>query len=128
MDRFDLAYPGIGRVLFTPIGLGPGQTYVTLDGDQVRVRFGRLFSLTFPRDDLLSVAPFPGRRRFAWGVHGWDGAWSVQTTSGSLVRLRLRPPGRGWLGLVPVRVDELLVSVADVEAVLAALDPATSDA
>ena len=125
MDRrFDLRYAGLYRVLWTPVGLGPGQTYVGVEGDRVSVRFGRLFSVSFPKDDVLSVAPFPGRRRFGIGLHGWDGSWTLQTSGRSLVRLRVRPPARGWFGIVPVRVDELIVSVDDVDAVVGALSAA----
>ena len=59
--------------------------------------------------------------RVTAGAHGWRGRWLVNGASSPIVAIRLRSPTRAWVAGYPVRLREVLVSVADPDALIAAL-------
>jgi hypothetical protein len=81
---------------------------------------GWAFRASVLRGNVRSAAaaerPFIG-----WGVHGWRGRWLVNGSLKEIVALELDPPVRAWVTLVPVRLRNLYVSLADREAFLQAL-------
>ena len=61
------------------------------------------------------------RRVVSRGVHGWRGRWLVNGAGVGLVRLRLDPEQRARTLGLPVRLRELIVNVAEPDALIAAL-------
>ncbi|MCC6756004.1 MAG: hypothetical protein IT199_06495 [Solirubrobacterales bacterium] len=100
--------------------MGPGRSWVAVDGDRVEVRMGWAFRAAFPSASVRAAArdrlPFLG-----WGVHGWRGRWLVNGSSRGLVRLDLDPAGRARVLGVPVRLQQLWVSLEEPARLLDAL-------
>ncbi len=118
--QFGFSYAPSLRVIFTPLGLGPAWSRIVVDAADVRVRMGWAFSGRIPRTHIVGAVP-DSDRVLGWGVHGWNGDWLVNGSSTGLVRLTVNPPARARvLGLVPIRVHRLRLSVLEPDAFLAA--------
>jgi hypothetical protein len=112
--------PGL-RPLLTVLGMGPGLSFVRLDGDDLTVRMGWAFRARIPIGNVLDATAARAPLLGGWGVHGWDGRWLVNGSTAGVVRLRIDPrvPARA-IG-VTVRLRTLWVSLADPEGFLAEL-------
>ncbi len=114
--RFDAAYGLLSRALLIP----PSDSFVELDGDEVRVRMAWAFQARFPRSAVRSAAR-DGRKPLSRGAHGWAGRWLVNGSADGMVRIDLAPDQPGRVAGFPIRVRELLVSVEDPARLVAAL-------
>jgi hypothetical protein len=115
--RFDPAY----RVLSSALLLLPSDSFVEIEGGEVRVRMAWGFRARFPRSAVTSATDF-AKRPLSRGVHGFAGRWLVNGSGDGIVRIVLEPRQRAWVMGFPVRLRELLVSVespADLRAALA---------
>jgi hypothetical protein len=122
-QRFPIRFTGINQ-LMAVAGMAPSRCYVEVDETQLRVRMGPWFELDAPRDLVRSAAADTGRV-LGWGVHGWRGEWLVNGSSSGIVRVELAPSVRAWLGVVPLRVRVLRVSVEDPDGLVEVLAPTT---
>jgi hypothetical protein len=113
---FDEWYGILSRVLFLP----PANSYVEVDSRQVRVRMSWAFRACFPRGAVVSVVELQ-ERPLSRGVHGFAGRWLVNGSGEGILTIELMPGQRGYVMGVPVRLRELMVSVAEPEALAAAL-------
>jgi hypothetical protein len=102
------------------LGLPPSNAYVALDAAHVEVRMGWAFRARFPRSAIASASRLDVRP-ISRGVHGFAGRWLVNGSAGSILSIRLDPAQRAYVMGMPVRLRELLVSVADPSALAAAL-------
>jgi hypothetical protein len=75
---------------------------------------------SFPRSAVVSVSELDARP-LSRGVHGFGGRWLVNGSGRGLVSIQLSPPGRAYLMGFPLRLQELMVSVAEPDALVAAL-------
>lgn len=114
--RFDPAYGVLSAFLL----LRPSDSFVEIEGDEVRVRMGWAFQARFPRSAVASAAVHP-KRPISRGVHGFAGRWLVNGSGQGIVEIALRPRQRGWVLGFPVRLEELLASVEDPAGLIAAL-------
>jgi hypothetical protein len=114
---------GALKPLFVVTGLTPGRCYVEVGGDVVRVRMGWSFSSDIPRASIRTARPV-GEKRWSIGVHGWRGHWLVNGARGPLVAIELAPPAPARVLGFRVRLHELIVSVEEPDAVIAALSSA----
>jgi hypothetical protein len=114
--RFDPWYGALSLLL----GLPPSGAFLEFDGAEVEVRMGWAFRSRFPRSAVASTAAL-GIRPLSRGVHGFAGRWLVNGSGRGILRIRLAPVQRAYVVGVPVRLRELLVSVADGPALAAAL-------
>ena len=120
MTRIPIRYSfGKGLVLRL-VGAPARFAYVEIGEPLVRVRMSWAFRLTFDRAHIESVVQAPPVRITA-GAHGWRGRWLVNGASGPIVAIRLGAPVRAWVAGFPVRLREIAVSVADPDALIAAL-------
>jgi len=121
-QRFDISYAAWVRPLLTVLGAGPAFSSVVVGEHEVRVRMGWAFRAEFPRT-AISGGAADTRAVLGWGVHGWGGRWLVNGSASGVVAVRLDPaqPAR-VLGVVPVRLRELRVSLTDPDAFLRAID------
>jgi hypothetical protein len=117
--RFPIRFTGLNRAL-TLLGLGPGRSWVDVDGQLLRVRMGWGFHLDAPLVTVRAVR-LDDRRVWSWGVHGWRGRWLVNGSSSGIVRIDLEPAGRARTLGIPISVRELRVSVDDPRGLVAAL-------
>jgi hypothetical protein len=112
------------------VGVLPGNAYVALAGDTVRVSFG-LFRYRFPRASVVAARPVGSASLFkiGIGIHGnLVSALAINGSLDGLVELRLQPPCRFWVLLVPMRVSRLFLSLKDPDAFVQALSVSTAPA
>ena len=92
--------------------------------EALAVRYGVLFSIDVP----LTAVRVAVRAESTWwrgiGVHGWKHTWVVNGSLRDLVRLTLDPEQRARTLGFRVRVRELVVSVQDPDAFIAAVGSA----
>lgn len=105
-----------------PLGLGPKQSEVAIDGDRLRVKFGWGFQADIPLSSITKAEP-NNDRVYAWGAHGWRGRWLVNGSSKGIVELSIDPPARASVMGVPIALRTLDVSVTDPDALIAAVAP-----
>jgi len=113
---FDRAYGWLSTALF----MSPSESYVEIDGEEVRARMGWGFRARFPRSAVRSTALLD-RQPLSRGVHGWWGRWLVNGSGQGIVVIDLSPPQRGYVTGFPVRLRQLSVSVEDPSGLMAAL-------
>ncbi len=113
--RFDPGYRRLSRALL----ISPERSFLEADESGVRVRMAWAFSARFPLGAIASVTE-RNMRPSSLGVHGFAGRWLVNGSRDGIVGFALRPGQRARVVGVPVRLDELLVSVDDVAGVVAA--------
>ena len=118
--QFPISFDRWYRVLSSVLGLPPSRSYVNLNEKQVQVRMGWAFRSCFPRSAVVSVSGLD-IKPLSRGVHGFAGRWLVNGSGQGIVRIRLSPRQRAYVMGVPVRLQELLVSVAEPSALAAAL-------
>ena len=114
--RFDEWYGVLSRVLF----LSPAGSYVEVDSQQVRVQMSWAFRACFPRAAVVSAVK-TNERPFSRGVHGFAGRWLVNGSGQGILTIDLIPGQRGYVMGFPVRLQQLMVSVTEPEALAVAL-------
>jgi hypothetical protein len=117
--RFPIRF-GALKPLFVVTGLTPSRSYVNVGPEVVRVRMGWSFSADIPRRSSRSARRV-AEKRWSIGVHGWRGRWLVNGARGPLVAIEIDPPVRARVLGFPVRLEELLVSVDEPDALAVAL-------
>lgn len=117
---FPVSFDSWYRVLSSLLALPPSNAYVALGHEQVEVRMGWAFRSRFPRSAIVSAAAVD-MRPLSRGVHGFGGRWLVNGSGRGIVSIQLSPTQRAYVMGVPVRLRELLISVAEPPAVAAAL-------
>jgi hypothetical protein len=113
---FDAWYGILSRLLF----LLPSNSFVAVNGQQVNVRMSWAFSSCFPRTAVVAVV-IVETRPLSRGVHGFAGRWLVNGSADGILAIDLHPPQRAYVMGFPVRLRQLLVSVAEPEALAASL-------
>jgi len=114
--RFDKVYGALSTALF----LLPSASYVEVAGDQVEVRMGWAFRSRFSRSAVASTSMLAGKP-LSRGVHGFAGRWLVNGSGEGILTIDLDPIQRAYVMGVPVRLRQLMVSVADPGALASAL-------
>jgi hypothetical protein len=120
MTRVPIRYSRGKGLVLRIVGVPARASYVEIGDTLVRVRMGWGFRAAFDRSRVESAYRAP-RVRLTAGAHGWRGRWLVNGASGPIVAIRLNGPVRAWVAGFPVRLREVSVSVADPEALIAAL-------
>jgi len=113
---FDEAYGILSTVLFLP----PSRAYVEVSGDQMQVRMGWAFWSTFARGAVASVSEIQSRP-LSRGVHGFAGRWLVNGSGRRILSIDLVPSQRAYVVGFPIRLRQLMVSVADPAALANAM-------
>ena len=119
IGSFKFSY-GALRPLLSSLGMGPRFSSVELEGDTLRVRMGWAFRASIPVRQVAAVEPrqgFPG----GIGVHGWRGRWLVNGATTGLLALTIDPPVRALATGIPVHLRQLILSLEDPDALVAAL-------
>jgi hypothetical protein len=114
--RFDAAYRALSAMLL----LSPSDSYLEVEGNEVRVQMGWGFRARFARSSVAAVAEYD-KKPSSRGIHGWAGRWLVNGSGNGIVSIALDPPQRGYVMGFPVRLSTLLVSVEDPGGVRATL-------
>jgi hypothetical protein len=115
--RFDTWYGILSRALLLP----PSRCYVEVDGEDVHVQMGWAFRSDFQKTAIASVAE-THQHPISRGVHGFAGRWLVNGSGRGMLTMNLTPPQRGYVTGFPVRLKQLMVSVIEPSALVAALN------
>jgi hypothetical protein len=120
-ESYSIRVDPLFRGLFSALGASSHRDFVDVDREKLNVRLGWLFRATIPRSAVASGhhhADMYG----GWGAHGWRGRWLVNGSSKGIVELDLKPRQRAWLlGVLPIRLRSLYVSLNDPNGFLTAL-------
>ena len=114
--RFDAAY----RLLSSALFLTPSDSFVEVEGDEVRVRMAWGFRARF-RKSAVSSATSHQQNPLSRGVHGFAGRWLVNGSGQGIVNIAFEPSQRGYVMGFPVRLRNLLVSVENPSGLMTAL-------
>jgi len=119
--RIPIAFGPAMRFLMAATGLLARWSWIDVNAETVTVQMSYGFRGSFDRSAIRSVRPLEGRRPLSIGVHGWGGRWLVNGTREGLVVIDLDPPARARVLGVPVKLRQLIVSVADPDLLVSAL-------
>jgi hypothetical protein len=103
-----------------PLGCGPKQSEVRIDGDSLHVKFGWGFRTQIPLSSITKAEP-NNERVYAWGAHGFRGRWLVNGSSKGIVELTIDPPAKAYVMGVPIKLRLLDVSVTEPDALIEAV-------
>jgi hypothetical protein len=105
--------------LSVPLGLGPKNSELRVEAENLHVKMGWAFNAAIPLTSITHAEPV-NIRTYTAGVHYGFGRWLVNGSVKGLVKLTFEPAARAkvWKKSVPVR--ELWVSVTDPDALVAA--------
>ncbi|MET0326599.1 MAG: hypothetical protein ABW122_05415 [Ilumatobacteraceae bacterium] len=103
---------------------GGRHAHVTVTDDALAVRYGVMFSIDVPVPAIRAATRTESTWWWGIGVHGWKHTWVANGSLRDLVRLTLDPEQRGRTLGIPVRVRELIVSVQEPDAFIAAVGTA----
>ncbi len=120
VSHFPISFDGWYRVLSSIVGLLPSASYLNVETEEVEVRMGWAFRSRFPRTAVVSASEVD-RRPLSRGVHGFAGRWLVNGSGRGVVAIQLNPRQRAYVLGFPVRLNLLMVSVAEPPALMVAL-------
>ena len=106
--QFDAWYGVLSSTLFLP----PSGSFVEVNGEEVRVQMGWAFRSRFPKTTVAAVTEMHSRP-LSRGVHGFAGRWLVNGSGQGILAIDLIPAQRGYVMGFPVRLRQLMVSVAE---------------
>ena len=113
-------------VLSSALGLFPSSSYVQVSNDEIHVRMGWAFRATFPRRAIASIE-ISSRTPVSRGVHGFAGRWLVNGSGRGIVIITLNPAQRCHVLGLPLRLRQLLVSVAEPRSLVSLLESHRSE-
>ncbi len=120
VTRFPIGFDSWYGVLSSALLLSPSSSYVEVGDGQVVVRMGWGFSARFPVTAVIKTSRLEPRP-ISRGVHGWNGRWLVNGSGEGIVVIDLDPVQAGRVLGFPVRLRQLMVSVANPDGLRAAL-------
>jgi hypothetical protein len=120
--RYAIRVDPMFRGLFALLGASAQHDYVDVGAGHIEVHLGWLFRTSIPRS-AITAAKHHADMFGGWGAHGWRGRWLVNGSSKGVVEINLTPrqPAR-LLGIWPLSLQTLYVSLVEPDAFLAALD------
>jgi hypothetical protein len=119
-QRFPIRFDGWYGILSSMLFLPPASSYVEVDSQQVRVQMSWAFRSCFPISAVVSVTE-SHEHPLSRGVHGFAGRWLVNGSDQGILTVDLTPDQRGYVMGFPVRLQQLMVSVTEPEALAVAL-------
>lgn len=109
--RFERWY----SLLSSALWLRPADSFVEVRDDEVECRMGWAFRARFPRSTVARTTRLQ-TKPLSRGVHGFAGRWLVNGSGDQILAVELEPPQQARVLGVPVRLEQLLVSLDDPEA------------
>lgn len=115
--RFPIRFEPWYALLSSALLLRPSESYVDVTDGDVSARMGWAFSARFPRASVIAIKRLE-TKPLSRGVHGLAGRWLVNGSGSGVVVLELSPTAEARVLGFPVRLDQLLVSVEDPDALI----------
>jgi len=119
-QRIPILFDRWYAALSTALGLFPSSSYLQVTNDVVHVRMGWAFRAAFPKSAIASTE-ITSRSVVSRGVHGFAGRWLVNGSGQGLVIINLNPLQRCHVLGLPLRLKQLIVSVAEPGALVSLL-------
>lgn len=119
--RFDRWY----LLLSVPLGLGPKTSELRVDGQHLHVKMGWAFTADIPLTSIKNAEP-TSSRVYTAGVHFFGSRWLVNGSLKGLVALTIDPPVQAKVWRRSVTVSQLVLSVTDPDALVAACSARTT--
>lgn len=113
--RFDRWY----LALSVPLGIGPKNSELRVDGGNLHVKMGWAFTADIPLTSIKN-AEASNARVYTAGVHFLGSRWLVNGSRKGLVALTFDPSVRAKMWRKSVTVSQLVLSVTDPDALIAA--------
>ncbi len=104
----------------TALFLPPASSFVDVTDEEIRVQMGWAFRSHFSKT-AVALAAETHKRPLSRGVHGFAGQWLVNGSGRGIVSINLTPAQRGYVMGFPVRLRQLMMSVAEPSELAAAL-------
>jgi hypothetical protein len=120
LRRYPIYFDTWYRVLSSALFLLPSSSYVEVNDEEVRVHMGWAFRSHFPKTAVI-MAVETHVHPLSRGVHGFAGRWLVNGSGRGILTISLDPAQRGYVIGFPVRLRQLMVSVAEPSELAAAL-------
>jgi hypothetical protein len=120
LQRFPIQFDTWYAILSSALLLPPSSSYVEMDETEVRVKMGWAFRSRFPKSAVASTAKMNGNP-WSRGVHGFGGRWLVNGSGHGILIINLAPAQRGYVLGFPVRLRQLMLSLAEPEALARAI-------
>jgi hypothetical protein len=105
--------------LSAPLGVGPKNSELRIDGGNLHVKMGWAFTADIPLTSITEVEP-SNERAYSAGVHGLGSRWLVNGSRKGLVALTIEPPVPAKVWVRSVKLSKLVLSVTDPDAFIAA--------
>jgi hypothetical protein len=120
-QRIPILFDRWYAVLSTALGLFPSSSYLQVTSDVVHVRMGWAFRAAFPKGAIASTE-IASQSVMSRGVHGFAGRWLVNGSGQGLVIINVNPVQRCHVLGLPLRLKQLIVSVAEPGALVSLLE------
>jgi hypothetical protein len=115
----ELRYDRWALPLTVPVGLGPKQSELRVQGGNLHVKMGWAFTADIPLTSITKAEPTDSKVYTA-GVHFLGSRWLVNGSRKGLVALTIEPPVQAKVWRKSVTVGLLWLSVTDPDAFIAA--------
>lgn len=112
IKRFPILFDEWYKILSSSLFLPPSKSYVEINSSEIRVQMGWAFRCRFPKKAVISTEEML-TRPLSRGVHGFAGRWLVNGSGRGILIINLAPDQRGYVTGFPVRIRQLMVSVAE---------------
>jgi hypothetical protein len=119
-QRFLIKFDAWYKILSSALFLAPSSSYVEVDGDEVRVQMGWAFRSCFSKAAVISATE-THEKPLSRGVHGFAGRWLVNGSGQGILTINLASDQRGYVMGFPVRLEQLMLSMEEPAALIAAL-------
>lgn len=123
--RYEISYNVPSRLLMSPLGVGPGKSWVDVDDTSVRAKMGWSGTVTIPRANIASVervASVPWW--LGYGLHGgFRGTWALNGSNRGAVKLTLNEPASGKVMGIPIHARTVYFSLEEPDEFVSSLRP-----
>jgi len=120
VTRFPISFDRVSRLLFSALLLSPSGAYIEVGPIEISVRMGWAFRAVFPRAAVESASE-SRINPLSRGVHGFAGQWLVNGAGQGIVNIALAPSQRAYVVGFPIKLRQLMVSVAEPAALTRSL-------
>ena len=119
-SRFPIRFGPVYHSLSTLLFMRPADSFVEVEGNDVRVQLAWSFRMRFPRSAVVASSEYR-RGTISSGVRELAVRWLVSGSGAGIVSITLQPTQRAYVLRYPVRLRNLEVSVENPVGLLDAL-------
>jgi hypothetical protein len=121
--KFPIRIDTIWRPFMLFIGATPSNSYVEVEGGEIRLRFGRGFKHSIARENVIGAAPFSWSLFNGLGVIAGGEIVGLVGSTGGVVELQLRDAVSLRFAAWPWVVRRIAISLKDPQRFIDAVSP-----